>query len=129
MRNNIFGIIAILFAVVIVLAVGAIAAYQFLNQPEIPESGTAFENPTYVLDEQQIDPALAVSLLGGIAPAAARPAPARGGDGTLRGSRERLRRTQRSHRVHRRAGSARDQRRRLHEHRLGSGRQSRRCHP
>jgi len=63
-----FGVIAIASTVVIIILILGLALFSFLLQPEEPATVEEFDNPLAAVQVDDVDPALAIALLGGVSP-------------------------------------------------------------
>ncbi len=63
-----FGVLAIASTVVIIILILGLALFSFLLQPEPPAEVTQFDNPLAAVQVEDVDPALAIALLGGVSP-------------------------------------------------------------
>ncbi len=63
-----FGVIAVLSTLVIVILIAILTLFSFYTQPEAPKPAEVIENPIAAVSPDQVDPALAIAQLGGIAP-------------------------------------------------------------
>ena len=63
-----FGVISVISAVVVLILIVGLATFSFLTLPEEPPPPVeTFDNPVVAVSPDEVDPALAISLLAGVA--------------------------------------------------------------